>query len=88
ENWKVNNKDIIREIINDIKKKKQISVNEYISIELNEGYSYKNIFIVRDKLENTEKVLHIYVDDIEEAFTIAKSKYNQITESGEHLLYK
>lgn len=38
ENWKVNNKDIIREIINDIKKKKQISVNEYISIELNEGY--------------------------------------------------
>ncbi|UDF26495.1 hypothetical protein [Proteus terrae] len=87
-NWKVNNKDIIREIINDIKKKKQISVNEYISIELNEGYSYKNIFIVRDKLENTEKVLHIYVDDIEEAFTIAKSKYNQITESGEHLLYK
>ncbi|MCT8230963.1 calcium-binding protein [Proteus terrae] len=88
ENWKVNNKDIIREIINDIKKKKQISVNEYISIELNESYSYKNIFIIRDKLENTEKVLHIYVGDIEEAFTIAKSKYNQIIESGEHLLYK
>lgn len=88
ESWKINNKDILREIINDIKKKKQINVNEYISIELNESYSYKNIFIIRDKLENTEKVLHIYVDDIEEAFTIAKSKYGQIKESGEHLLYK
>ncbi|NBM49166.1 RTX toxin [Proteus sp. G2666] len=88
ENWKVNNKDIIREIINDIKKRKQINVNEYTSIELSESYSYKNIFIIRDKIENTEKVLHIYVDDIEEAFTVAKSKYDQVTDSGEHLLYK
>lgn len=87
-NWKLNNKDILSEIVNDIKKKKQINVNEYISIELNESYSYKNIFIIRDKIENTEKVLHIYIDDIEEAFTIAKSKYDQITEGGEHLLYK
>lgn len=88
ENWKVNNKDIFREIVNDIKNKKQINVNEHISIELNESYSYKNIFIIRDKIENKEKILHIYVDDIEEAFTVAKSKYDQITESGEHLLYK
>lgn len=88
DNWKVNNKDIIREIINDIKKRKQINVNEYTSIELSESYSYKNIFIIRDKIENTEKVLHIYVDDIEEAFTVAKSKYDQVTDSGEHLLYK
>ncbi len=88
ESWKVNNKDILKEIIDDIKKRKQININEYISIELNESYSYKNIFIIRDKIENTEKVLHIYVDDIEEAFAVAKYKYNQITESGEHLLYK
>ncbi|QEZ91132.1 RTX toxin [Proteus sp. CD3] len=88
ENWKVNNKDILREIINDIKARKQLKINEHTSIELNESYSYKNIFIIRDKIENTEKVLHIYVDDIEEAFTVAKSKYDQITESGEHLLYK
>ncbi|MDL5168322.1 RTX toxin [Proteus faecis] len=86
--WKVNSKNIFREIINDIKERKQINVNENISIELNESYSYKNIFIIRDKIENTEKVLHIYVDDIEEAFTVAKSKYDQIMESGEHLLYK
>ncbi len=88
ENWKVNNKDILREIINDIKARKQLKINEHTSIELNESYPYKNIFIIRDKIENTEKVLHIYVDDIEEAFTVAKSKYDQITESGEHLLYK
>lgn len=88
DNWKVNNKDILSEIINDIKKRKQINVNEYTSIELSESYSYKNIFIIRNKIENKEKVLHIYVDDIEEAFTVAKSKYDQITESGEHLLYK
>lgn len=88
ENWKVNNRDILREIVNDIKNKKQININEDISIELNESYSYKNIFIIRNKIENTEKVLHIYVDDIEEAFTVAKAKYDQITESGEHLLYK
>ncbi|MGO2679777.1 MAG: calcium-binding protein [Proteus vulgaris] len=88
QSWKVSNKDIIREIINDIKIKKQITINKDISIELNESYSYKNIFIIRDKLNKTEKILHIYVDDIEEAFTIAKSKYAQITDSGEHLLYK
>ena len=50
ENWKVNNKDILSEIINDIKKRKQININEYTSIELNESYSYKNIFIIRDKI--------------------------------------
>lgn len=88
ENWKVNNKYILREIINDIKERKQLNINEYTSIELHESYSYKNIFIIRDNIENTEKVLHIYVDDIEEAFIVAKSKYDQITESGEHLLYK
>lgn len=86
--WKVNHKDIIMEIINDIKKKKQININEYTTIELNESYSYKNIFIIRNKIEKTEKILHIYIDDIEEAFSTAKSKYNQIIESGEHLIYR
>ena len=88
ENWSVNNKNILDMIINNIKIKEKISINKDISIELNDNYSYKNIFIVRDNLNKTEKILHIYVSDIEEAFTIAKSKYEQITDSGEHLLYK
>ncbi|MBU0049536.1 RTX toxin, partial [Klebsiella pneumoniae] len=88
EDWNVSNNDIINEIISDIKRKKQIDIDSHFSIELNESYSYKNIFIIRDKIEKTEKVLHIYIDDIEEAFTIAKSKYSQIPENGEHLIYK
>ncbi|WP_454209046.1 hypothetical protein [Proteus sp. Marseille-Q3619] len=88
EDWNLSNHDIINKIISDIKIKKQIDINSRFSIELNESYSYKNIFIIRDKIEETEKVLHIYIDDIEEAFTIAKSKYSQIPENGEHLIYK
>ncbi|MBI6542007.1 RTX toxin [Proteus vulgaris] len=88
EYWNVSNNDIINEIIIDIKIKKQIDIDARFSIELNESFSYKNIFIIRDKIEKTEKVLHIYTDDIEEAFTIAKYKYSQIPENGEHLIYK
>ncbi|WP_109406121.1 RTX toxin [Proteus hauseri] len=86
--FNANNKNIINGIINDIKEKKQIYINDNISIELNESYSYKNIFIIRDKIEKSEKVLHIYNNDIEESFTIAKSRYNQIKENGEYLFYK
>lgn len=86
--FNVNNNDIINGIINDIKEKRQIYINENVSIELNEGYSYKNIFVVRDKIEKSEKVLHIYTNNIEESFSIAKSRYNQIQENGEYQLYK
>lgn len=86
--WNINKNDIFDKIIHDIKSKNKIFINENVSVELIESYSYKSIFVVTDKIEKTEKVLHIYVDNIEEAFTIAKSKYEQIIGHGEHLIYK
>lgn len=86
--WQVTPKDIYAEVINDIKAKKQVHIDSHLTIELIDSYSYKNIFIVRDSNENSEKILHIYLNNIDEAFLIAVAKHRQLKENGEHLLYK
>ena len=86
--WKITVKDIYAEVINDIKAKKQIHIDRYLTIELIDSYSYKNIFIIRDIKESSEKILHIYLNNVDEAFSIAASKHLQLKESGEHLIYK
>ncbi|MEQ4922653.1 calcium-binding protein [Proteus hauseri] len=88
ESWRVNNEYILNELINQIKLKRQIDINNVLSIELKESYSYKSVFIINDKVNRKEKVLHVYTADLEEAFSIAKSEYNQIKENGEQLIYK
>ncbi len=86
--WQITAKDIYVEVINDIKAKKQIHIDNHLTIELIDSYSYKNIFIVRDTKENSEKILHIYLNNVDEAFLIAVSKHHQLKESGEHLIYQ
>ncbi|EOG1985030.1 TPA: calcium-binding protein [Proteus mirabilis] len=86
--WQITSKDIYTEVINDIKAKKQMHIDTHLTIELIDSYSYKNIFIVRDIKENSEKILHIYLNDLDEAFSIAISKHSQLQGGGEHLLYK
>ncbi|HEJ9687462.1 TPA: RTX toxin [Proteus mirabilis] len=86
--WQVTPKDIYAEVINDIKAKKQVHIDSHLTVELIDSYSYKNIFIVRDSKENSEKILHIYLNNIDEAFLIAVAKHRQLKENGEHLLYK
>lgn len=86
--WQITAKDIYAEVINDIKAKKQIHIDSHLTIELIDSFSYKNIFIVRDTKENSEKILHIYINNIDEAFLIAVAKHHQLKENGEHLLYK
>ena len=39
-------------------------------------------------MKTQKKILHIYLNNIDEAFLIAVAKHRQLKENGEHLLYK
>lgn len=86
--WNVSYKDVMDDIVKEIKAKKQIYINENISVELLEYYNYKSVYLLIDKESNSEKIIHIYTEDIEESLAILRANYQNIEEGNHHAMYK
>ncbi|WP_419724367.1 hypothetical protein, partial [Proteus mirabilis] len=88
EKWGINERFLSKQIINSIKIKEVVKVNEDFSIKLVELYDYKKIFLVKNNKDNSEVIVHIYTDNIENAISLLTENYSKIKNKPESLIYQ
>lgn len=88
EKWGVNESFLSEQIINSIKVKGIVKVNDNFSIKLVESYDYKNIFLLKNNKDNSEVIVHIYTDNIENAISLLTDNYSKIKNTSESLVYQ
>ncbi len=88
EKWGVNESFLSEQIINSIKVKEIVKVNDNFSIKLVESYNYKNIFLLKNNKNNSEVIVHIYTDNIENAISLLTDNYSKIKNKSESLVYQ
>ncbi|WP_341443620.1 hypothetical protein, partial [Staphylococcus aureus] len=88
EKWGINERFLSKQIINSIKIKEVVKVNEDFSIKLVELYNYKKVFLVKNNKDNSEVIVHIYTDNIENAISLLTENYAKIKNKPESLIYQ
>ncbi|HBC5642966.1 TPA: hypothetical protein KEU99_003635, partial [Proteus mirabilis] len=88
EKWGINERFLSKQIINSIKIKEVVKVNEDFSIKLIELYDYKKVFLVKNNKDNSEVIVHIYTDNIENAISLLTENYAKIKNKAESLIYQ
>ncbi len=88
EKWGINERFLSKQIINSIKIKEVVKVNEDFSIKLVELYNYKKVFLVKNNKDNSEVIVHIYTDNIENAISLLTENYSKIKNKPESLIYQ
>ncbi len=88
EKWGINERFLSKQIINNIKIKEVVKVNEDFSIKLVELYNYKKVFLVKNNKDDSEVIVHIYTDNIENAISLLTENYAKIKNKPESLIYQ
>ncbi|HGN0025588.1 TPA: anthrax toxin-like adenylyl cyclase domain-containing protein [Proteus mirabilis] len=88
EKWGINESFLSEQIIKSIKLKEIVKVNDDFSIKLVESYDYKKIFLLKNNKDNSEVIVHIYTDNIENAISLLTESYSKIKNKSESLVYQ